>query len=367
MARRCVPTSPKPRRCARATSACFARVPPHAGAQVLSVPRPPASTVFTVFALPAPPLRGLRPRTASRSKAQVPRTAWARLARPRALNRRSDFSSTRCHSLKRWCGGSLRGGVSDLCSPRNSGQGWTDDALRAGALAAGLSPASVGVLRAAGRVNPAIADAGIAGLLPRGAAQLVEHFLSVCDRAFLEALERRREEFAGVFGWSCFPKHASHLPFADIGMRTQHRVAAAVRMRLEMLKPYIVSWPQALSLQACATAADMHSWFLISCFLQAQPQNVAAALRHRAALVDEIWHAAGASAGPLRKAVDASGAESERNRRQVLRPVLVQQARHARRRVQRRGAIHAHRFARRFCAPLRCVHTCSSGRRVTRF
>ena len=30
-------------------------------------------------------------------------------------------------------------------------------------------------------------------------------------------------------------------------------------------------------------------------FLQAQPQNAVAALRQRAALVDEIWHAAGAS------------------------------------------------------------------------
>ena len=33
-------------------------------------------------------------------------------------------------------------------------------------------------------------------------------------------------------------------------MRTQHRIAAAVRMRLEMLQPYIASWSQALSLQA---------------------------------------------------------------------------------------------------------------------
>lgn len=40
-------------------------------------------------------------------------------------------------------------------------------------------------------------------------------------------------------------------------MRTQHRIAAAVRMRLEMLQPYIVSWAQALSLQARSTA-DAH-------------------------------------------------------------------------------------------------------------
>ena len=41
-------------------------------------------------------------------------------------------------------------------------------------------------------------------------------------------------------------------------MRTQHRVAAAVRMRLEMLKPYIVSWAQALSLQARVDAAVLY-------------------------------------------------------------------------------------------------------------
>jgi ubiquinone biosynthesis protein COQ9 len=84
-------------------------------------------------------------------------------------------------------------------------------------------------------------------------------------------------------------------------MRTQHRIAAAVRMRLEMLKPYIVSWAQALSLQARARAAAQQSLVLIpGTSSQAQPQNALAALRQRAALVDEIWHAAGASAGCMR-------------------------------------------------------------------
>ena len=83
-------------------------------------------------------------------------------------------------------------------------------------------------------------------------------------------------------------------------MRTQHRIAAAVRMRLEMLKPYIVSWAQALSLQARARAAARAAGSWSEHLLQAQPQNAVAALRQRAALVDEIWHAAGACARRLR-------------------------------------------------------------------
>ena len=107
--------------------------------------------------------------------------------------------------------------------------------------------------RAPGR---SAADARLAGLLPRGAAQLVEYFTSVCDHAFAEALDSKRDEFAGA----CFDSFGcanagSHF---TVGMRTQHRIAAAVRMRLEMVEPYIVSWAQALSLQARARAAAQH-------------------------------------------------------------------------------------------------------------
>ena len=35
----------------------------------------------------------------------------------------------------------------------------------------------------------------------------------------------------------------------------QHRIAAAVRMRLALLQPYITSWSQALSLQASSERA----------------------------------------------------------------------------------------------------------------
>jgi len=82
-------------------------------------------------------------------------------------------------------------------------------------------------------------------------------------------------------------------------MRTQHRIAAAVRMRLEMVQPHIVSWSQALSLQARSTMAALQWLGLSSQLAQAQPRNAAAALSQRAALVDEIWHAAGDKSSDL--------------------------------------------------------------------
>ena len=88
------------------------------------------------------------------------------------------------------------------------------------------------------------------GLLPRGPAQLVEHFTTVCDHAFLEMLERKQDEFAGANALMALAGRISLTSHVPTGMRTQHRIAAAVRMRLELLQPYITSWSQALSLQA---------------------------------------------------------------------------------------------------------------------
>ena len=57
------------------------------------------------------------------------------------------------------------------------------------------------LVRRAWRVATGFACADVVtntGLLPRGPAQLVEHFTTVCDRAFLEMLERNQEDFAGA-------------------------------------------------------------------------------------------------------------------------------------------------------------------------
>ena len=92
------------------------------------------------------------------------------------------------------------------------------------------------------------------GLLPRGAAELVEHFSAACDRRLVEELEAAREELAA-------------LP-------VRRRVARALRTRLEMNGVHAASWAQALSLQA-------------------YPANAAQALRQRAGVVDEVWSRAG--------------------------------------------------------------------------
>jgi len=113
--------------------------------------------------------------------------------------------------------------------------GWSVDALRSGAKDLGLSPAAI-------------------GMLPRGEAELVQHFEEQCNAALARELEMQQE-------------HLQQL-------NTEQRLAKAVRLRLEMTAPYIKSWPQALSVQA-------------------QPGNCGEALRARAVLMDEIWFAAG--------------------------------------------------------------------------
>lgn len=78
-------------------------------------------------------------------------------------------------------------------------QGWTEDALRAGAQAAGLSPASVGAdtrLRCA--AESPLMRCPLAGLLPRGPAELVEHFTAGCDARFAAELQSRQQELAGA-------------------------------------------------------------------------------------------------------------------------------------------------------------------------
>ncbi|KAK9827204.1 hypothetical protein WJX74_010318 [Apatococcus lobatus] len=113
--------------------------------------------------------------------------------------------------------------------------GWTRAALEAGCRDQGLSPAAV-------------------GMLPSGPAELVQFFIDQCNAELAAELARRKSEL-GM-------------------MRTIDRVKLAVRLRLEMLVPYIDSWPQALGLMA-------------------QPSAAVVGCRQLAFIVDEIWHAAG--------------------------------------------------------------------------
>jgi ubiquinone biosynthesis protein COQ9 len=115
--------------------------------------------------------------------------------------------------------------------------GWTETALRRGAKDAGLEPVEA------------------VSAFPGGAADMVAHFSALSDRRMLEALD-------GM----------------DLAaMRTPHRVAAAVRVRLEQAEPYRDAVQQAISFLALPLNAPL-----------------GAKLLYRT--VDAIWYAAGDTA-----------------------------------------------------------------------
>ncbi|EFJ52929.1 hypothetical protein VOLCADRAFT_78964 [Volvox carteri f. nagariensis] len=110
-------------------------------------------------------------------------------------------------------------------------RGWTDAALIAAARDLGLSPAVI-------------------GLLPRGEGELVEQFMEQCNSRCIKELEARKQELAAL--------------------ALNERVAEALQMRLEMLKPVIDVWPQALAVAA-------------------RPSNAAHSAKLLFSLVDDIW------------------------------------------------------------------------------
>ncbi|TKY54403.1 Ubiquinone biosynthesis protein COQ9 [Spatholobus suberectus] len=118
--------------------------------------------------------------------------------------------------------------------------GWTEEALIAGARDVGLSPS-------------------IVGSLSRKEAALVEYFMDDCLQRLVDKVDSD-ESLKNLTPSDCISK--------------------LIRFRLKMQAPYISTWPQALSIQA-------------------QPVNVPTSFKQRAALVDEIWHAAGDNASDI--------------------------------------------------------------------
>lgn len=112
--------------------------------------------------------------------------------------------------------------------------GWSEEAMIGGARDAGVSPA-------------------IVGSFPRKEAALVEFFMDECLQKLIDRIESG-EELQNLV--------------------PSERISKLVKIRLEMQAPYISKWPQALSIQA-------------------HPSNVPTSFNQRAALLDEIWHAAG--------------------------------------------------------------------------
>ena len=125
-------------------------------------------------------------------------------------------------------------------------KGWTVDALSAGAIRCGLSPAAHGILA-------------------RGPVELVEHFVSGCDAALAKELEERHEEL--------------------IELETQNRLLLAMQTRLQMLEPHVGTWSQALALRTLPTnlpgtllsAHALASVFLDACGADAQARSAAVA------------------------------------------------------------------------------------------
>lgn len=99
----------------------------------------------------------------------------------------------------------------------------------------------------------------IVGSFSRKEAALVEYFMDDCLERLIDLIESDTE--------------------LELLIPSQ-RISKLVRIRLEMQAPYISKWAQALSVQAL-------------------PTNVPRSFKQRAALVDEIWHAAGDDASDL--------------------------------------------------------------------
>jgi len=128
--------------------------------------------------------------------------------------------------------------------------GWSSDAIARGCSEVGLSVASV-------------------GMFSNGAGDLVSYFLERCnselDGKLTDLKERRpsaEERFSGMGEEE------------RTETRTTEKLAAAVQMRLEMVLPYIDTWPQAMAVGAL-------------------PQNCVQTMKLNAALMDIIWHHVG--------------------------------------------------------------------------
>ncbi|KAH9602194.1 hypothetical protein KSS87_000810 [Heliosperma pusillum] len=144
--------------------------------------------------------------------------------------------------------------------------GWGEAAMMAGAREVGISPS-------------------IVGSIPRKEAALVELERSI----FLITSSSLSMVFNNVlslplqyFMDECLERLVDIIESSDDlkNLIPSERIAKLLKSRLEMQAPYITKWPQALSIQA-------------------MPANVSTSFKQRAALVDEIWHAAGDESSDL--------------------------------------------------------------------
>ncbi|CAG8510302.1 4328_t:CDS:2 [Paraglomus brasilianum] len=89
------------------------------------------------------------------------------------------------------------------------------------------------------------------GLFSRGGVDLIDYFLEDCRRKMIDELSGKMD-----------------------GLKTHEKVKMACVVRLNMMRPYIKKWPEALAIMA-------------------HPSNVSMSVGHLAQLVDDIWYLAG--------------------------------------------------------------------------
>ncbi|GLI70246.1 hypothetical protein VaNZ11_015092 [Volvox africanus] len=145
---------------------------------------------------------------------------------PSASSYRSVCSSSSGQSVK-----SLRKSLLDGALKHVAEHGWSDAALIAASRDLRLSPA-------------------IIGILPRGEGELVEHFIALCNTKCAKDLEDKQHEL--------------------LTLKFNEGVAKALRIHLEMLRPVIDTWPQALAVAA-------------------RPSNAPHSAKLLFSLVDDIW------------------------------------------------------------------------------
>lgn len=131
--------------------------------------------------------------------------------------------------------GDVRERILDAAVSKVPELGWTEQAIREGAIACELSPAAIGVVR-------------------RGEVEMVEHFIDRANGEFEREAKARQEELSG--------------------MEINERLKELVKMRLRYIQPHAHTWARALALQL-------------------GPRGLDKALSQRARISDEVWHIAG--------------------------------------------------------------------------
>ncbi|XP_045192623.2 ubiquinone biosynthesis protein COQ9, mitochondrial-like isoform X2 [Mercenaria mercenaria] len=122
-------------------------------------------------------------------------------------------------------------------------EGWTQNAIAAGAETEGL---------------PGVAH----GLFPRGGVELVYYFYTDCNKRLAEQLAEQVKQ------------EKEENETKESGPKIRPFITGAVETRLRMITPYIEKWPQAMAMLAL-------------------PQNAPEAFSNLLNLTDEIWFYAG--------------------------------------------------------------------------